>query len=92
MPVYPINYNWVGNILTFVIPTTDCDGVWIQFQQTGSNEIHTILQVTGSCPINCMLDPNIYGSSGEVSGVVKSKERVGYPPTGGKTGITNSPV
>lgn len=92
MPVYPINYNWVGNQLTFDIPTTDCDGVWIQFQTTGSSTIHTILQVTGSCPISCLLDPTVYGSSGEVAGVVKSKERVGFPPTGGKTAITNQVV
>lgn len=92
MPVYPINYNWVGNQLTFDIPTTDCDGVWIQFQPTGSSTVHTIIQITGSCPISCNLDPVIYGNSGEVSGVVKPKDKIGFPPPGGKTGITNSPV
>jgi len=43
-------------------------------------------------PINCLFDPNIYESSRDVSGVVKSKERVGYPPPLGKTGITNHVV
>ena len=92
MPVYPINYNWVGNQLTYNIPSTECGGVWIQFQPTGSSEVHTIIKTDNTCPTNCILDPNIYGSSGDVSGVVKSKDQINYPPTGGKTSITNNPV
>jgi hypothetical protein len=88
---FPTNYNWIGNILTFDYDDTDTDGVWIQFKQDGSSDFVTILQVIGSNPKSCQLDPSVYGTSGEVQGAVKPKTNTGFNPRGGKTNITNQP-
>jgi hypothetical protein len=91
--VYPNNYNWVGNTLTFQYDETNADGVWIQFKPSNSNDYVTILQVIDTCPKSCELDTNTYGTSGLVRGSVKPKTSPGgFPPPGNVTEITNQPV
>ena len=90
--IYPNNYNWTGSTLTFQYDEAIADGVWVEFKPTSGNDFITIIKVEGSCPKSCNLDPNFYGNSGEVQGVVKPKTGSGFPPTGGKTNITNQPV
>lgn len=89
--IFPTNYNWIGNILTFDYDDTDTDGVWIQFKQDGTPDFVTILQVIGSNPKSCQLDPSVYGTSGEAQGAVKPKTNTGFGPRGGKINITNQP-
>lgn len=89
--IYPNNYSWIGNTLSFTYDDTNADGVWIEFKEEGTSNFITILKVEGSNPKSCPLDPNTYGTSGEVQGVVKPLNTTGWPPRGGKTNINNQP-
>lgn len=91
--IYPTNYSWIGSLLTFTYDDSEADGVWIQFKASTSNDFITILQVEGSNPKSCPLDPVNYGTIGQVRGVVKPKNKPGgFPPPGNVTNITNQTV
>ena len=90
--IFPTNYNWVNNTLSFTYDDTDTDGVWIEFKMYNSADFVTILKVEGSNPKTCNLDPQVYGISGVVRGTAKPKNTQGWPPLGGNTNITNQVI
>lgn len=87
--IYPSKYLWVNKTLSFTYDDANSDGVWIQFKPDGKSEFITILQVEGSNPKNCILDPLIYGVSGDVQGSVKPQNGSVWLPFGGEKSIIN---
>jgi hypothetical protein len=75
-PNPPYNYNWVGNTLTFNLPS-DATGVKIEYQKDGTTNWITVLDSPNSPVTSCTLNSS-HGPIGTVCGLTaKEKEQGG---------------